>query len=148
MGTNKISRLCQSVLPARFEQIKRQIPGLQHFLEESLPESVRHSVTVLTLDHDEIVIAANSPLVVNYLRLHSRELQQQLRETFNFEQTLRFRTVPDSLLQLQRQRQSTSPAPQKVSVESIAAIKRSAVCIEDEELKLAMLSLAESLRNE
>jgi hypothetical protein len=145
MGSNKISRLCQSVLPAGFEQVKRQTPSLQHFLEENLPESVSQSVTVLTINQHEIVIAANSPMVVNYLRLHSKEIQQQIRETFHFEQTLKFRTVPDSLLKLERKQHLRRPRP--VSAESVAALKRNAQWIEDEGLKSAMLSLAESLKS-
>jgi len=144
MATNKISRLCQSVLPAEFEQVKRQAPGLQHFLEENLPEAVQQSVTVLTINQDEIVIAASSPMVANYLRLHSRELQQQLREAFSFEQTLKFRTVPDSLLKLEQPQ--SLPQPRQVSAESVEAIERNAQWIEDEELKAAMLSLVESLK--
>jgi hypothetical protein len=144
MTSSKISRLCQSVLPAEFEQVKRQVPGLQHFLEENLPESVKQSVTVLTINQHEIVIAANSPMVANYLRLHSKEIQQQIRETFHFEQTLKFRTVPDSLLKLERQQ--NIPQPRQVSAESIEALKRNAQWIEDEGLKSAMLSLAESLK--
>ena len=144
MTSGKISRLCQSVLPAEFEQVRRQAPGLQHFLEENLPEAVQQSVTVLTINQDEIVIAANTPMVANYLRLHSRELQQQLRETFNFEQTLKFRTVPDSLLKIE-QHEHLRP-PRQVTAESVEAIKRNAQWIEDEDLKAAMLSLAESLK--
>jgi sRNA-binding carbon storage regulator CsrA len=144
MGSNQISRLCQAVLPAEFEQVKRQTPSLQHFLEENLPESVRQSVTVLTINQNEIVIAANSPMVANFLRLHSKELQQQIRETFHFEQTLKFRTVPDALLKLERHQ--SLPVPRQVSAESVEALKRNAQWIEDEDLKAAMLSLAESLK--
>ena len=144
MATNKISRLCQSVLPAEFEQVKRQAPGLQHFLDENLPDAVRQSVTVLTINQNEIVIAASSPMVANYLRLHSKELQQQLRETFNFEQTLKFRTVPDSLLKIE-QHEKLRP-PREVSDASVEAIRRNAQWIEDEDLRAAMLSLAESLK--
>ena len=144
MASSKISRLCQSVLPAEFEQVKRQAPGLQHFLEENLPESVRQSVTVLTINQNEIVIAANSPMVANFLRLHSKELQQQIRETFHFEQTLKFRTVPDSLLKIQQQ--PSLQSPRQVSTASVDALERNAQWIEDEDLKAAMLSLAESLK--
>jgi hypothetical protein len=144
MTSSKISRLCKSVLPAEFEQVKRQVPGLQHFLEQNLPESVKQSVTVLTINQHEIVIAANSPMVVNYLRLHSKEIQQQIRETFHFEQTLKFRTVPDSLLKLERKQHLRRP--RQVSAESVAALERNAQWIEDEDLKAAMLSLAESLK--
>ena len=144
MGSSKISSLCQAVLPAEFELVRRQAPGLQHFLEENLPAAVKQAVTVLTINQNEIVIAANSPMVANYLRLHSKELQQQLRETFNFEQTLKFRTVPDSLLKIE-QHEHLRP-PRQVTAESVEAIKRNAQWIEDEDLKAAMLSLAESLK--
>jgi hypothetical protein len=36
----------------------------------------RQSVTVLTINQNEIVIAANSAMVANYLRLHSKQLRQ------------------------------------------------------------------------
>ena len=107
--------------------------------------AVKQSVTVLTINQDEIVIAANSPMVANYLRLHSREIQQQIRETFHFEQTLKFRTVPDSLLKLERQH--SLPQPRQVSAESVEAIERNAQWIEDEDLRAAMLSLAKSLED-
>jgi len=134
------------VLPPGFEQVTRLGPGIQRFLEQNLPETVNQSVTLLTINQDEIVVAANSPMVANYLRLHSREIEQQLRETFKLEQTLKFRTIPDSLLKLDNN--EYRPHPEQVSAESIEAIRRNAEWIEDEELKAAMLSLAESLKSD
>ena len=145
MGTKQISRLCQSVLPPGFEQVTRLGPGIQRFLEQNLPATVNQSVTLLTINQDEIVVAANSPMVANYLRLHSREIEQQLRETFKLEQALKFRTIPDSLLKLDNNENLRQPG--QVSTESIEAITRNAEWIEDEELKAAMLSLAESLKS-
>ena len=146
MGSKQISRLCRSVLPPEFEQVTRLGPDIQRFLEQNLPATVNQSVTLLTINQDEIVVAANSPMVANYLRLHSREIEQQLRETFKLEQTLKFRTIPDSLLKLDNN--EYRPHPEQVSAESIEAIRRNAEWIEDEELKAAMLSLAESLKSD
>ena len=146
MGSKQISRFCQSVLPSEFEQVTRLGPGIQSFLEQNLPASVNQSVTLLTINRDEIVVAANSPMVANYQRLHSKEIEQQLRETFKLEQALKFRTVPDSLLKLDNNEYLRQPG--QVSAESIEAITRSAEWIEDEELKAAMLSLAESLKSD
>lgn len=146
MSVSKIGKLCQSVLPAEFERVKRLLPGIQRFLEENLPEPVNQSVTLLTLNQDEIVIAANSPLVANYLRLHSNEIQQQLRETFKLEQVLKFRTIPDSMLRLERPVES--PRPGRVSPASIETLHRGAQWIEDEALKAALLSLAQSLEDD
>ncbi len=146
MGSKQISRLCRSVLPAEFEQVTRLGPGIQRFLEQNLPEAVNQSVTLLTINQDEIVVAANSPMVANYLRLHSKEIEQQLHETFKLEQALKFRTIPDSLLKLDNNEYQRQPG--QVSAESIEAITRSAEWIEDEQLKEAMLSLAESLKTD
>jgi hypothetical protein len=143
MASRDMSRLCQAVLPSAFEQARRQLPQIQEFLEENLPETVRQSVTVLSVTAEHIVIAANTPMVTNYLRLHTAEIHQQLRETFKLEQQLKFRTIPDAMFQ-RRQQQLPQP-PRAVSSESIAAIRLNAQWIEDADLRAAMLALADSL---
>jgi hypothetical protein len=117
MSTSKIGRLCQSVLPPEFERVRRQLPEIQDFLEQNLPEAVNRSVTLL----------------------------QQLRETFGLQQSLKFRTIPDSMLKLERPDKLRDP--KKVSADSIDALERNAKWIEDDGLKAAILSLAESLKN-
>jgi len=143
MASRDISRLCQSVLPPGFEQVKRQLPQIQAFLDENLPQEVQHSVTLLTVNAEEIIIAANTPMVANYLRLHSAEIQQQLRETFQLEQQVKFRTIPDALFHARKQEKPQ--APRVVNADAVRAIKRNAQCIEDESLRAAMLSLVDSL---
>lgn len=146
MASRDMSRLCQAVLPPGFEQARRQLPQIQDFLEENLPEAVRQSVTLLSVTDDHIVIAANTPMVTNYLRLHAAEIQQQLRETFRLEQPLKFRTIPDAMFQ---RRQYRSPLPPRtVSSEAVAAIRLNAQWIEDDELRNAMLALADSLASD
>tara|TARA_R110002096_G_scaffold84739_1_gene195458 strand:+ start:233 stop:676 length:444 start_codon:yes stop_codon:yes gene_type:complete len=144
MATKNLSQLCRSVLPDGFDQVVSMAPRIQAFLEENLPEGVNKCVTLLTINTREIVIAANSPMVTNYLRLHGAEIQQQLRETFALEQPLKFCSLPASLLKL-----DSPPARRKsegVSAEAVESISRSAAWIEDEKLKAALLSLAESLK--
>lgn len=144
MSGANIGRLCASVLPAEFERIKRVAPRLQAFLDENLPPPLNRAVTLLTLSDDEIVIAASTPVVANYLRLHQSELKQQLRETFGMRQALRFRSLPDSLLRLEHERPERTP--RRVSDETVTALERGANWIEDERLRAALLSLAESLK--
>lgn len=146
MAQKRLSNLCQAVLPPGFERVKRQVPSIQRFLEENLPEPVNRCATLLTLDDEEIVIAANSPAVASYLRMHSREIEQQLRETFQLQQRLRFCTVPEDLLHVSKAESRRKPrAP---GAESAAAIRRNADWIEDENLRAAMLSLADSLEDD
>lgn len=149
MAGRDLSRLCQSVLPPEFERLKRQLPRIQEFLDANLPGAVQGSVTVLCMDEEEIVIAANTPMVANYLRLHSAEIQQQLRESFQLEQAIRFRTIPDALLKPRKRK--PLQAPRAVSAEAVDSIKRNAQWIEDASLRDALLALADSLakkRNE
>jgi hypothetical protein len=144
MARHNIAGLCRGVLPPEFGRLEQQIPEIQKFFEQNLPESVQGCVTLLTLNDEQIVIAANSPMVTNFLRLHSAEIEQQLRETFDLRQTLKFRTVPDALLKTGRRDQV--PEPESVSGEAVNAIERNAEWIEDEELRAALLSLAKCLR--
>ncbi len=59
---------------------------------------------------------------------------------------MKFRTIPDSLLKLDKNEYLRQP--RDVSAESIDAIRRNAQWIEDEGLRAAMLSLAESLKDD
>lgn len=146
MSLDRVDKLCRAVLPEGFEEVRRKLPEIQRFLEENLPSQVNRSVTLLTLDQNEIVIAGSTPIVTNYLRLHAREIQQQLRETFGLEQMLRFRSLPDSLLEPPSGSQVRRP--QAVDAQSIEALRRNAQWIEDENLREAILSLANSLPQE
>lgn len=143
MSLDRVDKLCRSVLPPGFEDVRRRLPEIQRFIEENLPQPVNRAVTLLTLDQEEIVVAASTPLVANYLRLHAREIQQQLRETFGLEQKLRFRSLPDSLLRPP----VAEPVrrPQAVDARSVEALRRNAEWIEDDNLREALLSLADSL---
>ena len=145
MARRDLSQLCQSVLPAGFEEASRQLPRIQRFIEETLPDIIRDHVTVLSIDEARIVLGGSTPMVTNYLRLHGSELQRQLTETLKLSQTLKYRTVPDALLQSRKT--APLPAPQVVSEDSVAAIRRNAEWIEDDALRAAMLALADSVDN-
>lgn len=143
MAGRDISRLCQSVLPAGFDEARRQLPKIQAFLDSNLPDTVTGSVTVLSVDAEQIVIAASTPVVANYLRLHGAEIRQQLVETLQLKQALRFRTIPDAMMR-PRAPVKLQP-PRQVSTGSVDAIRRNAQWIEDEALRQALLSLADGL---
>lgn len=146
MSTRDIGRLCQSVLPPGFDEARREIPKLQAFLDTNLPDTVQGKVTLLSVNAERIVIAASTPMVTSYLRLHSAEIEQQLLETFQLRQRLEFRTIPDALMQARET--APLPAPRQVSGESVDAIRRNAQWIEDESLRQALLSLADGLEVE
>ena len=146
MTGGKISRLCQSVLPPGYERVERLAPALQKFLEENLPAPINRAVSLLTVVDDEIVIAAYNPVVANYLRLHGTEIAQQIRETLGIDARLRFRTLPESMLRAGPRVHKREP--RQVSAASIEALQRSAEWIDNEELRAALLSLAQTMRSQ
>ena len=146
MTAGRIDRLCRGLLPPNYERVSAQAPAIQDFLDRNLPPPLAGNVTVLTVDDRQLVIAAHSPAIANFLRLHVAEIGQQLRETLGLEQALQVRTVPASLLRVSTPGRVSQP--RQVGEESIAAIERSAEWIEDEALGDALRSLARSLRKE
>ena len=145
MSNKLLSSWFQSVLPTNYRQIKSQTSKYQLFLSEQLSDSISDSVRVINVSSEEIVIAAGSAQVTNYLRLHARELQQQFDETFNNGQKLSFKTLPESLLRIDQR--PAARKPDRVSNEAIKSISDNAQWIENENLKQALESLARQLKN-
>ena len=145
MSNKRLSSWCQSILPANYKSIKSQTARLQNFLCEQLPESIAKRIHVINVTVQEIVVAVADPQIANYLRLHNRELQQQIHETFNLKQVLKFKTMPETVLQLSKRPQAGKPG--KVSAEAAEVITNNAQWIEDEKLKNALESLAKTLKN-
>ncbi|MDH5356908.1 MAG: hypothetical protein OEY09_20885 [Gammaproteobacteria bacterium] len=145
MSNKRFSSWCKSVLPANYHQIKGQTNKVQRFLEEQLAEPVSQRIHVLNISAREIIVAVDDAQTANYLRLYQRELQQQVFETLNYKQTLKFKTMPGSLLQPGQRPQAKRPS--KVSGDTADGITRNAQWIEDEPLKQALESLAASLKS-
>ncbi|MCP4429557.1 MAG: DUF721 domain-containing protein [Gammaproteobacteria bacterium] len=144
MANKSLLRWCQSVLPANYQSIKGLTEKYQQFLVQQLPEDIIDSVRVINVDQAEVVIAAVSGQIANYLRLHMKELTQQFDETFGGNRKITIKAMPASLLQIES-RQATA-RPRSVSKESIDSIETNAKWIEDEALKKALESLADQLK--
>ena len=144
MSNKRLSSWCQSILPANYKGIKKQTAQLQSFLREQLSEPIGKRVHVINITAQEIVVAVDNATIANYLRLHNRELQQQIRETFNLHQTLKFKTMPETVLQLRERPKARKPG--QVSDEAAEVITNNAQWIEDENLKHALESLAKTLK--
>jgi cell pole-organizing protein PopZ len=145
MSNRRIDRLCRELLPAGFERVSRLAPEIQQFLEHNLPESVNRSVRLLTVGRDEIVIAAFTPMVASYLRMHAAEISQQLRETFALDLEVRFRTLPESLLDAVPRPQTS--LPREVGAATAGIIERGAESVDDEQLREALRSLARTMKS-
>ncbi len=145
MTTKTLAQWSKLVLPDNFKQVSKQTLVIQQFLMEHLPEPVNQQVSVINFSSKEIVVAASSPQVANYLRLYVAEIQQQIQETFQLSQKLTIRTIPDSLLKIERSPDLGKPT--KVSNQTVENISRSAGWIEDENLKQSLESLANTLKD-
>ena len=143
MSSKRLSDWCQSILPDNYRQVKHQTLRYQQFLLEQLPDSISHTVQVINLSKEAIIITTNNAQITHYLRLHTRELQQQFNETFATRKKLIFKTMPADLLQIERRQ--TIKKPRRVCHETIASIRRNAQWIEDKALKKALESLASQL---
>lgn len=144
MSNKRLSSWCQSILPANYKGIKNQTAQLQSFLREQLSEPIAKRVHVINITGQEIVVAVENATIANYLRLHNRELQQQIRETFHLHQNLKFKTMPETVLQLRERPKARKPG--QVSDEAAEVITNNAQWIEDENLKHALESLARTLK--
>lgn len=144
MTAKSLKQWCHSVLPVNFDQVNEDISKIQQFLIENIPEPINRQLRVMNLTQDEIVVAAADPQIANYLRLYASEIEQQIRETLNLSRKLKFRSMPDSIFQVE-----SHSGPHKttaVSPETLDAIDRSANWIEDEKLKQALQSLIHTLK--
>jgi hypothetical protein len=147
MANKKANQWCQVALPDNFMRVSKGTAQIQQFLRQQLPEPMNQQVTVVNLTTELIVIAVADPQISNYLRLYMAEIQQQIQETFNLKQSLKIKTIPNSVLKSNH----VLPAakiPLKVKPETVQALKRGADWIEDEGLKKALQSLASSLKSQ
>lgn len=145
MANKKVNKWCQAALPDNFDRVRKDTAAIQQFLRKQLPDPMSQQVSVVNLTTDTIVIAVSDPQISNYLRLYIAEIQQQIQETFSLKQVLKIKTIPSSVLKSDH----VLPAakiPLKVKPETVQKLQRGADWIEDEGLKQALKSLADSLK--
>ena len=144
MTRKSVDQWCFSVLPDNFARISRDTCAIQQFLRGQLPDPIKQQVSVINLTDKEIIIATANPQITNYLRLYNTEIQQQIQETFSLKQTLKVRTMPDSMLKTGKT-STIIKKPSRVLPETAKALDQGAEWIEDEGLKSALKSLADCL---
>lgn len=143
--TNKtVNNWCLAALPDNFDRVSKDTAAIQEFLRKQLPDPMNQQVSVVNLTSEEIVIAVADPHISNYLRLYIAEIQQQIQETFSLKQVLKVKTIPSSVLK-SGHALPAAKVPLRVKPETVQTLQRGADWIEDEGLKQALKSLADSL---
>ena len=145
MSSKTVNNWCRAALPENFDRVCRDTLAIQQFLFKQLPEPMSQQVTVVNLTDETIVIAVTDPQIANYLRLYTTEIQQQIQETFNLTQVIKIKTMPGTVLQVDNALPAAKK-PTEVSPEIVQTLQRGADWIEDEDLKLALKSLATALK--
>ncbi len=145
MAKGNIKRFCQSVLPEDFQQVTAATRTCQSALDTWLPERLHGMVQVTTVDAAGISIAASTPVVANYLRLHLEALRESLIKAAGKPMPVQIKTRPASVSEVVLAEKPAPPAPVKQA--TIAQLSSSASAIEDEALRQAMHSLAKTLTN-
>ena len=144
MTAKSLKHWCNSILPPDFKQLSAQTSKIQEFLVDNVSEPANQHLRVMNLTADEIIVAVSNPQIANYLRLHSPEIEQHIRESLHLNRKLKFRSMPDSIFEVGNNPRTNNTEP--VLPETVDAIDRSADWIEDEGLKQAVQSLANTLK--
>ena len=143
--SGRIGNWLDASLPQHYRQVRDDIGRVQAALVELLPAALSERVQVISVTGDDIVVAVTDAQTANYLRLYQKELQQQLRESLPCTHHLRFRTLPQSLLQPPQRSKGKGPRP--VSDEVADGVARNARWVEDDALREALASLAQSIKS-
>jgi hypothetical protein len=131
-------------LPQNFAQQTARINQFQAFFDALDNDPVFAQVRVLKVDPALVTLALPSATLANYLRLYSRDIQQQLADSFHQHYALNVVASPEAFYQ--RQQESGLAPAKKVSKSMCDRIKASAETIEDDEVRRSLLSLARSMQ--
>lgn len=141
-----VSSLFSRLLPDEFQRKRATIQQYQQFFYSIDTDAVFQMVEVMNVTADTLTVAVPSSALVNYLRLHSPEIRQQIFEQFHHSLELKIIARPDSMC-LEDEKIKLKPA--KHFSRSISdQVKKSASMVDDEDLQSALVSLSKAIREE
>lgn len=141
-----LSSLFGKVLPENFRQKSATIHQYQQFFNSLESDAVFQMVEVINVTDEHLSLAVPSPSLVNYLRLHSQQLRQQIEEQFGLDLELIFKVLPESISP--KREIKKMPSARHFSASVSDQIKKSSSGLDDEELRNAMISLADTIKND
>ena len=143
-GMRPVRNLFGDILPPDYRQRTATINQFQAFFSSLEDDPVYACVEVLSVDHDSLTLAVPSPGLVNYLRLHTREISGMLEQNFGRRFELRMIVQPGAA-RVGAEHARQRPA-RHFSDEVSKQVERSANGLEDEALKEALTRLSRSIR--
>jgi len=142
----KVSNWMKACLPAEFRERSSTIQQYQQFFLQQTTDAVFPMVEVLNVNDQQLVLAVPSPALVNYLRLHVPQISAQLEELFHCRLDIKIVAQPESM-------EESDSSPKRPAIrhypDSVCKqIQKSAVSLDDEHLREAVLSLAKTLKHD
>lgn len=141
-----LSSLFSKLLPSDFRQKTATINQYQQFFNSQTSDAVYQMVQVMNVSEDSITLAVPSSALVNYLRLHSLEIRQQISDQFGRVLDLKIVAQPQSMT-ADGQKNALKPA-RHFSPSVCDQLKKSAASLDDDELRAALISLSQAIRED
>lgn len=141
-----VSRLFGKLLPDNFRQKSATIQQYQQFFKSQTSDAVYQMVQVMNVTDDAITLAVPSSALVNYLRLHSAEIRNQILEQFH--KSLELKVIADPTSMSPADEKSPLKPAKHFSQSVCDQLKKSAASVDDDELRSALESLSKTIREE
>ncbi len=133
------------LLPKDFKQKSATINQYQHFFQSQTSDAVYQMVDVLNVTQDCLTVSVPSPALLNYLRLHSQQIRDLISEQFGHYPQLKIKVIPETP-DPDGSGKDLKPA-RHFSPAVCDQIIKSAGGLQDEELREAMISLANTIKD-
>ena len=140
----RLSSLFNKALPENFRSRGAEIQHYQAFFESRSGDAVFQMVRVMNVTEDTLSLSVPSPALVNYLRLHTQEIRQQITEQFGKQLELKIVASPDSGSE---ESSSIKLKPARHFDQQVCdRLQRSAAGVDDDNLRQALIALSKSIR--
>jgi hypothetical protein len=140
----QVSKLFGKILPANYRAKSALIEQYQQFFKSLDSDAVFQMVSVNNVEADCLTLSLPSAALVNYLRLHSKQIQQQIEHQFGQMMEIKIISMPTGA-QSQQAHNRIKPAAH-FSAQVSDQIKQSAKNIDDDELMQSLIKLADAIR--
>ena len=137
-----VASIFSKVLPPDYARKRAELDQLQQFFSSQESDAVFAMVRVVNLTHEYLHVTLPNATLSAYLRLHSMQIKQMLRENFNIDVELKISTRPEAS---EQKAQPKMKANRDFSEASREQMQQSAQYIEDDALKAALDSLSQTL---
>ncbi len=131
------------LLPPDYASKRAEIDQLQMFFNTQQSDAVFQMVTVLNVTDDYLHVSLPNATLSAYLRLHTEQIRQMLKDYFQLDVALKISTQPEAAHAETSRSQSDFGAD--ISPATSEKMQKMAQDIDDETLRKAMQSLSKTL---